>query len=452
MKWIFSLFFIILFSCISTLNSEGKPINEKLNQKLVAHITKIRNLLRILEEDTIDDEQSESESSVKSKDDAGSEPSEESGSESFPESSSQLSPEINQTSSSSQNIEELKTQSPESGSTPPSSKRESAINVRGYNSFRLRTVNPQESLIVSVVTITFNLFIYYYGYNPFMNITMTLRITTVRYLRNLQDKESSFNTTAICILDQEDEGKTGELIKYNCEAPEIDIKEQQLEKVEVLPDFKFEEEKIFMYEISISEQAVEQAASLQEQTQTITRFFTLDNGQLINNYLDKFIIIGDIKEYNGKIGNNNYYINFINSDHSKINITCSIKNIEEEKYTFECIPLKTINGSLYYSQIFDLYNNFSIFLNITGNDIINFVVKDPIYSSRNSTTTKIYSKPNYRKKSSGLSGGVIAGIVIVCALVLILGTVIIMMLRKVKSPLDNSISIVGLKEIDSYSE
>jgi hypothetical protein len=285
-----------------------------------------------------------------------------------------------------------------------------------------------------------------------MNITMTLRITTVRYLRYLQDKENSFNINAICNLDPEDEGKTGELTKYNCEAPEIDIKGLQLEKVEVLPDFKFEEEKISMDEISISEQAAEQAASLQEQTQIITIFFTLDDGQLINNYPNNFRIIGDIKEYNGKVGNSQYYIQFINSDHSKSNITCSIKNIEEEKYTFDCIPLKTINGSLYYAQIFDLYNNFSIFLNISGNDIINFVVKDPIYSSRNSTTTKIYSQSNYRKKSSGLSGGAIAGIVIVCAVVLIIGTVIIMMMRKPKYTLDNSTSIEGLKAIDNYAE
>ena len=101
---------------------------------------------------------------------------------------------------------------------------------------------------------------------------MTLRKTTVRYLRNLQDKQNSFNNIANCILDPEDEGKTGELTKYNCEAPKIDIKEQQLQKVEFSLILNLKKNKNLWIKIIISEQAVEQAASLQEQTHLITRF------------------------------------------------------------------------------------------------------------------------------------------------------------------------------------
>ena len=61
MKWIISIFLMILLSYVNILNAEDKAKNEKSLQKMLAHMTKIRNFLRNLEEDTGDEDGSLSE-------------------------------------------------------------------------------------------------------------------------------------------------------------------------------------------------------------------------------------------------------------------------------------------------------------------------------------------------------------------------------------------------------
>ena len=63
-----------------------------------------------------------------------------------------------------------------------------------------------------------------------------------------------------------------------------------------------------------------------------------------------------------------------------------------------------------------------------------------------------YGNFKWRKNSRGLSGGAIAGIVIACASVLILITILAMFLRKSKRTHENESTIVGLKSIDNYNE
>ena len=68
----------------------------------------------------------------------------------------------------------------------------------------------------------------------------------------------------------------------------------------------------------------------------------------------------------------------------------------------------------------------------------------------NTETFDYYTKSSntYRKKSSGLSGGAIAGIVIACVVVLVAASIAAIMLRKPTPPLDNT-TVIGLKSADN---
>ena len=59
------------------------------------------------------------------------------------------------------------------------------------------------------------------------------------------------------------------------------------------------------------------------------------------------------------------------------------------------------------------------------------------------------SSPTYRKSSSGLSGGAIAGIVIACVVVLIAAAVAAIMLRKPSPPPVENTTVSGLKTVEN---
>ena len=58
----------------------------------------------------------------------------------------------------------------------------------------------------------------------------------------------------------------------------------------------------------------------------------------------------------------------------------------------------------------------------------------------------------YRKSDSGLSGGVIAGIVIACAVGLILITIIGMYIRRHKPAMNSNSTIISLRAVGNYQE
>ena len=323
----------------------------------------------------------------------------------------------------------------------PRSKREAPVKLLTFHSF---------SAPRAAVKITFTTVFFFPGLPPkFISFTLNLHVRSS--FRNLQGDDTGVNTTSNCTIDPADELKVGQNVNYNCEAPKKP--NEEYDQVVVIPDIVVDGKELSLDELSYSEEAYVAAGALQKQTKVITKVLTLQNGQLTNNYPKNFIIQGDIKDFNGKKGDDQYYIEFTNSDESKSMVSCSIDSIVGEQYTFKCVPEKTINGTLYLAQLFDPDTNNSITLNMTqGNDNINFIV-DPATTPSTPDSTRIYNAANYRKNSSGLSGGAIAGIVIACAVVLIIGSVIAMMLRKPsKAPLDNSTSVVGLRTVDNYTQ
>ena len=464
MKWILSISLIILLSCVSTLNGEYKKLSEKKIQSMIAHMTKIRNFLRKLEdsdtsgedESSFDDESIESSEDSSENNDDSNQSKSTSGSESSPSSSSGsgTTPETNSQSTNETTPEESTTTTTSPRSSNPLPIPEPTIPTTVLTTARVPRNNRLASVQVlkfhsfqslpGLTVMTFGMVMFFQNSPPRFYI-VTIVVHHRRGFRNLDD-DVGVNKTSNCTLNPNDVGKTGVNVRYDCSAPKEG--DEEFDQVVVLPDFKLEgNNPVTLDQLSYSDQAAVGAATLQTQTQVISNLFTLENGELKNNYPDNFIIIGNITGFKGNKGDW-YYIQFTNYDESKSNVNCKIVEVVVEKYTFECNPLKTMNGTLHQADIFDPYTNSSITLNM-NDGIIYFPVDNP---NATSTTVPKRNNPIYRKSSSGLSGGAIAGIVIACAVVLIIGSVIAMMMRKPQVPLDNSASVVGLRTVDNYSQ
>ena len=79
----------------------------------------------------------------------------------------------------------------------------------------------------------------------------------------------------------------------------------------------------------------------------------------------------------------------------------------------------------------------------TDTAIYDFITQDGITYPTSPKSDS--NSAGYRKSSSGLSGGAIAGIVIACVVVLIAAAVAAIMLRKPTPPVDNT-TVVDLKQ------
>ena len=84
-----------------------------------------------------------------------------------------------------------------------------------------------------------------------------------------------------------------------------------------------------------------------------------------------------------------------------------------------------------------------VFLNMTDENAI-------IEINDANSTTPSGNNAVYRKNSSGLSGGAIAGIVIACVVALIAASIAVLMIRKptVTPPIDNT-TAVQLRSVDN---
>ena len=124
-------------------------------------------------------------------------------------------------------------------------------------------------------------------------------------------------------------------------------------------------------------------------------------------------------------------------------VDCSILKEDQEDYQIQCTPVENAD---YYIDLTKgiTNNNNSISLNMTQG-----YNKVPITGYTNST---IY-KRIYKKSSSGLTGGAIAGIVIACVVAILAITAIALLTRKPSVPINpNSSSEVGISSQDNLEQ
>jgi hypothetical protein len=220
------------------------------------------------------------------------------------------------------------------------------------------------------------------------------------------------------------------------------------------PDGSFEY--LSFEEINFNGNSSEEATNLQQSTEEIPDFDVLKNGDILEDGDRHTLRIQGTQQRGNvfKLGEN---------------ITMSFENlykeVEDNVEPYECTinsttpfilncdtskhSIRTSRNSLHLSS--GVKN-----VSVTQSRRAEVTVKQKLLMIEmrepNNTYTYDYyttgSNAKYRKKSSGLSGGAIAGIVIACVVVLVAASIAAIMLRKPSPPIDNS-TVVGLKSTDN---
>ena len=337
------------------------------------------------------------------------------------------------TSSGNQTISPTETPTPTPTPTPVPSPN------YGYNSINILLFSNYHSTrstssYIRPVIITFTIHIVYRGYTPFSRVTFTLRLAFMLF-RGLQESNETYtNTTSNCTFVSQDL-ETG-ICGYSCEADT----DREPSSVESLNDYKFDNQSFELgNNFTISDLALENSNNLVFANSTISNIKTLENGVVFNNDSSTFSIRGQLKG----VDSDTIPFTFVDKskgeeDASLVNVRCNVTNKDDNDFQIKCDPetdLQTyINGTV---GVLD-DDQTAVYLNMTEH--------------QNYVNVRKSSNVVYRKNSSGLSGGAIAGIVIACAVILILVSLIIMCIRKPKSPENNNSSVVGLRTVDNFTE
>ena len=252
---------------------------------------------------------------------------------------------------------------------------------------------------------------------------------------------------ANCTIAPEDEKKEDGNIRYECYAPKkVD---DNVTEVAFLNVSFPEGTSLTMDDVNFSEEAALAGTHLNYQTQQINRIYRLNNGKL-ETQPTYFIISGTIDDddFTGNFGNYPLFLKVVDNETTPStthNVSCTPQTKGNKTYEFRCTPEPGVKGTICLSTI--KYDESAISLNMTEGEYVNYLII--------STPGINKGVSNYRKSSSGLSGGAIAGIVIACIVVLIIASIVAIMLRKTgtTAPFESQTpSLVGLRSVENYSQ
>ena len=329
-------------------------------------------------------------------------------------------------------------------STLPQPNRDAQVSIIGYNNFIFQENSISNYLIMFVLRIFFN------GLpEPPRKVTMTLIVASTSTSLRLLEKQDNKDVEAECLIIEDNKEGTR---KYNCSA-ESDKKPEAVGSRSNFQFYEREDSKDAMKgfekdNLVITAQAYEDATNLKA-VKNATNFVTL-NGE-VNNKYNSFVISGSLKGDDAakkQLVSNAKEICFTFFDNSSTSplkermriMNCTVTNNEEEKYEITCKPDTDFQGNIH--QASGNFYDTSVTLNMTeGKDSVMINIKDD-------NPNKAY----FRKKSSGLSGGAIAGIVIGLVAALIIFAIIALYLKDPNTPNINYASVQGLSSTDNLKE
>ena len=304
-------------------------------------------------------------------------------------------------------------------------------------------------------------------------ISLRLRIAySFGRLRNLQDESAAESVPSTCYINNPElAGKngTGGNIKYDCNATTT-YNATDITNVTINTDvpLKADNQSFSFENVTFNGNASEEAANLVEATDQVEGEPIDIRDADITVEEDKVVFTGTVAGDEGASTAKAMYddketftmllSDFSSGEESFQEYDCQISSYTADgdngKVDMSC---KTPNKNLKNPNSFNFDDSLSI-----GERVVTLHMKEGVSTPVNwevvstdtdkttdAAKTDAVNNISYRKNSSGLSGGAIAGIVIACAVVLIAASIVAMMLRKPAPPLDNT-TVVGLKTVDNY--
>lgn len=205
-----------------------------------------------------------------------------------------------------------------------------------------------------------------------------------------------------------------ELAKFDCKIPLDENKDYKT--IALSSDFNFNNKET---DVVVSPISIESMENIQEQTSDNLEegISILSNTELekesnnLNFKLKGYLILGTLED-------NEVVLSFEDNNTNSINnVTCLVNNLQNSLYELNCTsdkPVKSdLNGVTGHTS--------------SGKEVI---IKMKEGEENTLDISRIYNSYHYKANSNGLSGGVIAAIVIVCVAVLVAVSVTILMLRK----------------------
>lgn len=335
---------------------------------------------------------------------------------------------------------------------PPTIPTTSLNNTENTNDSAALQVTKFHEFKKSNRKIKFGVFIFYLNKHIVETIIMRLSIkyNTRRQIRNLDEQITGESTATTCVIKSDFKNKVGtngdgENVDYECTAQtSADVDKIETVVIDPTKPMIVGNEAVPFDEVEFTEDSKDGTQNIQNISSAPSGILDDTTASMVDN---KLVIKGVLKPSDSLTKNQKFDMDMFDiSSNDMKTVSCEVKEIvaNSGSCTIECDTVKTpLNTNLGNLTLAKSTNPEKLYLTINTDKSKN--QNEPL----NSYPVNNESKAFYKKSSSGLSGGAIAGIIIACVAVLVIASILAIILRKPKPPIDTSTTVIGLQNSEN---
>ena len=335
---------------------------------------------------------------------------------------------------------------------PPTIPTTSLNNTKNTNDSAALQVTKFHEFKKSNRKIKFGVFIFYLNKHIVETIIMRLSIkyNTKRQIRNLDEQITGESTATTCVIKSDFKNKVGtngdgENVDYECTAQtSADVDKIETVVIDPTKPMIVGNEAVPFDEVEFTEDSKDGTQNIQNISSAPSGILDDTTASMVDN---KLVIKGVLKPSDSLTINQKFDMDMFDiSSNDMKTVSCEVKEIvaNSGSCTIECDTVKTpLNTNLGNLTLAKSTNPEKLYLTINTDKSKN--QNEPL----NSYPVNNESKAFYKKSSSGLSGGAIAGIIIACVAVLVIASILAIILRKPKPPIDTSTTVIGLQNSEN---